>query len=202
MINNIVALAATTAIYVAIPGPNVAMIVANSIRLGTRFGFITVAGTTTGVALQLMLITSGFAALLSFASSILPWIKWAGVIYLLYLGIKTWRAPARSLVEANAIPEPASKLFWRGMMLAIVNPNALVFNAAFLPQFADSTGNPAIQMTILGATFLFILTIGDAVWAVAAGCARSYLRKYGGLRNKITGGFLTASGIGLALARH
>ncbi len=87
-------------------------------------------------------------------------------------------------------------------MLAVVNPKTLLFNAAFLPQFADKAADPARQMVLLGLTFLIILSAGDSVWAIAAGTARPYFRKYGRLRNRITGGFLTASGVGLALARR
>jgi len=202
MIGNIAALAATTCVLVAIPGPNVAMIVANSIRHGARFGIITVAGTTVGVAIQLVLILSGFAALVSVMADALTWIKWAAVFYLLYLGIKTWNAPADDLGNVEARTEPVSRLFWRGMMLAVVNPKTLIFNAAFLPQFADRSTDPASQMAILGITFLIVLSAGDSVWALVAGSARFFLQKYGRLHNRITGGFLTASGVGLALARR
>ncbi len=199
---NIIALVAATLLLVAIPGPNVAMIVANSIRHGARFGIVTVAGTTAGVALQLSIILSGFATLLGMAADILTWIKWAGVLYLLYLGITTWRTPAETLDYVEASMQPASRLFWRGTMLAIVNPKTLLFNAAFLPQFADKAADPARQMLLLGVTFLITLSAGDAVWAIGAGTARPYLQKYGRLRNRMTGGFLTASGVGLALARR
>jgi threonine/homoserine/homoserine lactone efflux protein len=202
MIGNIAALAATTCVLVAIPGPNVAMIVANSIRHGARFGIITVAGTTAGVALQLVLILSGFAALVSVMADALTWIKWAGVFYLLYLGIKTWNAPADDLRIVEARTESVSRLFWRGTMLAVVNPKTLIFNAAFLPQFADRSADPASQMAILGITFLVVLSAGDSVWALVAGSARSFLQKYSRLRNRITGGLLTVSSVGLALARR
>jgi len=202
MIENIIALAATTILLVAIPGPNVAMIVANSIRHGARFGIVTVAGTTAGVALQLVIIISGLATLLSIAADILTWIKWGGVLYLLYLGIRTWKSAADDLDGYEASKEPAPKLFWRGMVLAVVNPKTLIFNAAFLPQFADPSADPAHQMIILGFTFLAVLSLGDTMWAIAAGSARPFLSKYGRLRNKVTGGFLTASAVGLALARR
>jgi threonine/homoserine/homoserine lactone efflux protein len=154
------------------------------------------------VALQLSIILSGFATLLGMAADILTWIKWAGVLYLLYLGITTWRTPAETLDDVEASMQPASRLFWRGMMLAIVNPKTLLFNAAFLPQFADQAADPARQMLLLGLTFLITLAAGDAVWAIGAGTARPYLQKYGRLRNRMTGGFLTVSGVGLALARR
>jgi threonine/homoserine/homoserine lactone efflux protein len=202
MAGHLAALAAATALLVAIPGPNVAMIVANSIRHGVRFGLVTVAGTTAGVAVQLMLIVSGFAALLSIAADVLTWVRWVGVLYLLYLGIRTWREPAGSLDDVVACTEPVSRLFWRGMMLAVVNPKTLIFTAAFLPQFVDPSADSARQMVFLGLTFLAVLSAGDVAWATAAGSARPLILKYGRLRNKITGGFLTASGLGLALSQR
>ena len=128
---NILALGLATAVLVAIPGPNVALIVANSLQYGFRQGATTVLGTTLGVALQLGLVVLGLAAVIEFAADLLTWIKWAGVVYLVYLGIRAWREPAGDLADVGARPA----VFWRGCMIAALNPKTLLFNAAFLPQF-------------------------------------------------------------------
>jgi threonine/homoserine/homoserine lactone efflux protein len=185
-----------TTVLVIIPGPNVALIVANSLQRGFRMGAMTVLGTTAGVALQLAFVVGGMAALVELAAGALTWIRWAGVIYLIWLGIRTWRKPASDLEEVTAAP----RMFLRGCMLAAVNPKTLLFNAAFLPQFVG-TGS-ASQFALVGAVFLGVIFIGDLAWALFASSARTLLTRYSHSRNKIAGAFLTTAGIGLAFARR
>ena len=192
----LVALVVATSILVIIPGPNVALIVANSLKYGLRMGLMTVLGTTAGVALQLALVVGGMAAVVELAAEALTWIRWAGVIYLIWLGIRTWREAASDLAEVNAAPA----MFWRGCMLATINPKTLLFNAAFLPQFVGD--GPASQFVLVGAVFLAVIFLGDVAWALFAGSARALLTRYSSWRNKMTGVFLAAAGVGLALSRH
>ena len=77
-------------ILILIPGPNVSLIVANSIAYGTRYGLLTVAGTSSAIVLQLALTTLGLAATLDVLAGWFEWIRWIGVAYLLYLGIRQW----------------------------------------------------------------------------------------------------------------
>ena len=195
---SILSLIAATAVLVAIPGPNVALIVANSLRYGFRMGVATVIGTTVGVGLQLVLVVVGLAAIVVIAAEALTWIRWAGVAYLIYLGIRTWREPAGDLSQV----EPAPTLFWRGCLIALLNPKTLLFNAAFIPQFVSSANPASAQLAVVAAVFLAVLFAGDVLWAAFASSARRYLDKYAVLRNRLTGAFLTAAGIGLALARR
>ncbi len=196
-LDNLLALAAATTVLVLIPGPNVALIVANSLRYGRVAGVVTVLGTTLGVALQLMLVVAGLAAVIEFAAGLFGILKWLGVAYLIWLGIRAWREPADDLGSVEAQPT----LFWRGCMIAAVNPKTLLFNAAFLPQFVPVAGG-AIDLGLVAAVFLTVLLTGDLVWALGAGAARRFIARYGRLRNRLTGGFLVAAGVGLALARR
>ena len=195
---SLAALAVATAILVAIPGPNVALIVANTLRYGLRMGVATVAGTTAGVALQLVFVVAGMAALVELAAEALSWIRWAGVVYLVWLGIRTWQEQPDDLGAVTAAPV----MFWRGCFVAAVNPKTLLFSAAFLPQFVHAGGGIPGQLTVVAVVFLTVLVIGDLLWAAFAGSARSLLEKHAAARNRLTGGFLVAAGIGLALARH
>ncbi len=192
----LVALVVATVVLVMIPGPNVALIVANSLQYGFRTGAMTVLGTTAGVALQLGFVLAGMAVLVEVTADALTWIRWAGVVYLVSLGIRTWRKPAADLDESKAVPA----MFLRGCMLATVNPKTLLFNAAFLPQFVHdgSTGHFAV----VGAVFLAVLFLGDLVWALFAGSARKLLARYWRWHNRLSGAFLTAAGVGLALAKR
>ncbi len=200
MADNILALIAATAVLVLIPGPNVALIVANSLKYGCRFGLITVLGTTFGVGLQLTFVLAGFAALLDMAATALIWIKWLGVVYLVFLGIRTWKEPAADLSEIA--PGTGNLNFLRGLGLALINPKTLLFNAAFLPQFVGQSGHVTTQLLVLSAVFLITVGIGDSLWVAFAGSARMWFGKLGRLRNRIAGGFLISAGVGLALARR
>lgn len=198
MLDNAVLLGIATAILVVIPGPNVALIVAISLRHGLSSGLATVAGTTAGVALQLVLVVVGMVAVIELAAQALDWIRWVGVAYLIYLGIRRWREPGDDIDAAHAAPA----LFWRGCLIAAMNPKTLLFNAAFLPQFLPTAPQSAWPMIVLALVFLCVLAAGDALWALCADRARTLTRRYARVRHKLSGAFLVAAGIGLALARR
>lgn len=194
---NFLALIAATVVLVSIPGPNVALIVANSLRDGLRAGCVTVFGTTLGVALQLGLVVLGMAALIELAADLLTWVKWAGVIYLVWLGVQTWRAPAADLEAVTAQPA----VFWRACLIAAANPKTLLFNAAFLPQFVGPVASTA-QLMLVATVFLGVLMLGDLLWALFAHAARPLLHRVRRLCNRVTGAFLILAGIGLAISRR
>lgn len=194
--NSLGVLVLATAVLVMIPGPNVALIVANSLRYGIRMGVMTVVGTTAGVAAQLALVVIGLAAVVEFAADTLVWIRWAGVVYLVWLGIRMWREP---VAESQAV-EAAPAMFFRGCLLAVLNPKILLFNAAFVPQFVGD-GSTA-QFALVATVFVGVLFVGDVLWALFANSARQLLRRNALWRNRITGIFLAAAGIGLAFSRR
>ncbi|HSD68358.1 MAG TPA: LysE family translocator [Woeseiaceae bacterium] len=198
--DNIAALIIATFVLVLIPGPNVALIVANTLQHGLRAGMVTVFGTTVGIALQLALVTAGLTAVIHAAASALLWIKWLGVIYLLYLAVITWRQHANDLTGVR--PDASLKIFRHGLLLAVVNPKVLLFNAAFLPQFVAGSGNATAEVVLVAAVYLAILVCGDMLWAVFASSARRGLSRFGHLRNRMTAVFLFCAGLGLALSRR
>jgi threonine/homoserine/homoserine lactone efflux protein len=200
VLENALALVLATIVLILIPGPNVALIVANSLRHGLSAGLVTAAGTTVGIGVQLLLVVAGMAALIDVAASALLWIKWLGVAYLVYLGIRTWNEPAEDLAQIG--PQTTAGAFWRGFGFAVINPKTLLFNAAFLPQFVDESARAGSQLFVLAAIFLVVIVVGDALWALFAATARGWLRGFGRLRNRITGGFLFGAGVGLALTRR
>ena len=194
--NTLLALVLATAVLVMIPGPNVALIVANSLKYGFRPGVVTVLGTTAGLAVQLALIVAGMAAVIEVAAEALSWIRWAGVAYLVWLGIRTWRTPADDLEGLKAAPV----LFWRGCFVAAVNPKTLLFNAAFIPQFVADGAAPTLALATVATVFLLVVLLGDLLWAAFATTAGHVLRKYSAWRNRFTGAFLMAAGAALGLS--
>ncbi len=195
-----IALITATTLLVAIPGPNVLLIVANTIGHGFRFGATTVLGTTIGVGLQLAVVVLGLAALLEFAASAFIWLKWLGVAYLLYLGISARQQGIADMEDRGITEKPLRALFWQGLLLATINPKTLIFNAAFLPQFINpEAGSSALLMA--ATIYLAVIFLGDLVWAATAHTARPIILRLGRLRLKLTGILFFGSGLGLALAR-
>ncbi|MEM1046550.1 MAG: LysE family translocator [Pseudomonadota bacterium] len=196
----ILPLVVASAVLVAIPGPNVALIVANALRFGFRSGALTVAGTTLGIAVQLALVVFGLTQVLAVLAGALVWIKWLGVAYLVYLGIRTWREAPDDLQVTASASTPGPKRFWLGFGYAIVNPKTLLFNAAFLPQFIGPA-DPAADLAFVAVIYLAVMAGGDLLWALFADRARPLIGRASRLRNRLSGGLFIGAGLGLAFAR-
>ena len=190
------------AILILIPGPNVALIVANSVAYGTRFGLLTVAGTGSGMVLALGLTGLGMTAVLGTVAVWFGWIRWIGVAYLIYLGLKQWRAPTTDLTKVKPQPKSPREIFWRGFLVSLANPKTLLFYGAFFPQFIRVDRNLTTQIVILSVTFVVVAVVLDGAWAVVAGRARGVLAARARLRNRLSGSLLIGAGLGLALVRQ
>ena len=195
------AFVAASVALVLLPGPNVAMIVGTTLKHGRRAGFATVAGTSAASILQLAALCWGFAIILAQAGAAFAILRWAGVAYLLVLGIRAWRAPARPL-EARSGARSGRKAFASGFAVALTNPKTLLFYGAFLPQFVDRNGDEGAQFVLLSASFVVIATSLDCGWTLLAGRLRSVLDLWPRLRNRITGGALIGAAAGLALVNR
>jgi threonine/homoserine/homoserine lactone efflux protein len=193
---------AAVTVLMVIPGPNVALIVANSVAHGSRYGLLTVAGTSTAMLLQLALVALGMTPLLAALGSWFELLRWVGVAYLVYLGIKTWRAPAVDLTTTRPERKSPRAMFTRALLVSMTNPKTLLFYGAFFPQFVSRDHAFLPQVVLLSATFVVIAVLVDGSWALAAGRARHLLATRGRLRNRIAGGMLMGAGAVLAMARH
>lgn len=197
---NIFALILASTVLVMIPGPNVAIIVAKSIQHGFQAGFVATLGTTVGVAAQLALTVFSITALIESAAEALAVLKWLGVVYLIWIGFRTWRSGAKDFGIRLAPSTQAN--FGHGVLVAVLNPKTLLFNAAFLPQFLAAGETVAGQMIVFSATYLAVILAGDLLWALFAASAGPWLRKYARIGQRLTGGLFVAAGVGLALSRR
>ncbi len=190
-----------TSVLILIPGPNVSLIVANAVAYGTRYGLLTVAGTSAAVLVQLGLTALGMAAVLGALAAWFEWLRWLGVAYLLYLGLRQWLAAPVDLTRTRPQPRSARAIVLRGFAVSLTNPKTLLFYGAFFPQFISIDRPLGPQVALLCATFLVLAAGLDSVWALLAGRARGLLASRGRLRNRLSGGLLMGAGLGLALAR-
>ena len=195
------AFALATLVLLLIPGPNVALIVANSVAYGPRYGLLTVAGTGAAMAVQLLLTGLGMAGLLGTAGHLFEWVRWAGVLYLVFLGVQQWRAPVADLAGIAAQPRSPAGILYRALLVSLTNPKTLLFYGAFLPQFIAPDRPSGPQVLTLAMIFLVLAAVVDSAWALAAGRARPLLTRHGALRQRIAGGAFLGAAAGLALAR-
>ena len=191
----------TTSVLMLIPGPNVALIVANSVAFGTRYGLITVLGTSSAMVVQLALFALGMTALLGVMAQWFEWVRWAGVAYLLWIGLRQWRAEPVDLTRTRPERRPVREILLRGALVSMTNPKTLVFYGAFFPQFVSPGADLVQQILLLSGTFLALAVLLDGSWAVLAGRLRGVLATRGRLRNRVSGGLLMGAGVGLAMAR-
>ena len=196
------AFVAAVTILMLIPGPNVALIAANSVAHGRRFGLITVAGTSAAMVVQLGLTGLGMTALLGEVSRAFEILRWLGVAYLVWLGLSAWRQPPSDFKRTKPEARSGREIFARGFAVSLTNPKTLLFYAAFFPQFIEPHAPAASQILLLAVTFVAIAVVVDSGWALLAARFRDVLAVNGRLRNRLTGGLLMGAAFGLALARR
>lgn len=186
------------------PGPNGLLALTHGARFGLRPAVWTVLGGALGFLLLIAGSLAGLGALLAASGTAFTVAKWAGGAYLVYLGLRLWRSPA-PVVAAPAPgrrPEPAAarplRLFGDGLLVAASNPKALLFFAAFLPQFMVPGASFAAQFLLLGGTFAVVEVIYELLLAGLAGRIAPWLGRHGRTFNRVAGG--TFMGIGAAVA--
>jgi len=174
------AFAAASAIMLAIPGPTILLVVSYALSHGRRYAVATVAGVALGDFTAMTASMLGLGALLATSATVFTLLKWAGAAYLIWLGIKLWRAPVRVGAPEDTAAERGShplSVFLHAYVVTALNPKSIIFFVAFLPQFLDR-GQPVLgQMLIFEATFLILATLNAAAYAMLASAARSGIRR-------------------------
>ena len=173
---NWLAFCAAAAALAIVPGPTVTVIVANSLRHGTRAGLLNVAGTQLGVAIWLAVAVLGLGAAIEVMGVWFDLLRYAGAAYLVWLGIKLLRSKG-DLAMATDRVRPKGSFFLQGFIVIMSNPKMLVLFGALIPPFISPTGNYAGQLLTLGLTFAAIALVGDTIYALAAGKAGAWLSR-------------------------
>jgi homoserine/homoserine lactone efflux protein len=179
------------------PGPAVLCVLSSALKAGSRRAVASVIGILTANTAYFALSATGVGVLLA-SSKLFQGVKWAGAAFLVYLGLRLMfsRPLARQRIE-----EPRSHhLFFQGFMLQISNPKAVIFFAAFLPQFLHPGAPVVPQVAILAVTSVVIEFAILSGYAMAAGRAAMFAiePRYAKWTSRIAGGLLMAAGAGLA----
>jgi threonine/homoserine/homoserine lactone efflux protein len=183
--------AASVATLVLIPGPNLVYIVTRSVEAGQRAGLASVLGVEIGTMIHVAAAAVGLSALLASSALAFEVVKYAGVAYLVYLGVRALRAGKAP--ETQVAPAGMRRTVAEGMLVNVLNPKVSLFFLAFLPQFVDpDKGSAVSQILVLGVVFIAIAATLDLLFVLAAGLVS---RRLGG-----SGGQRFAGGVYLALA--
>jgi threonine/homoserine/homoserine lactone efflux protein len=163
----------------AVPGPAVLYIVTRSIDQGRGAGLASVLGIHVGTLFHLAFATLGLSAILVSSATAFTVVKLLGALYLIVIGIRTLLGRADEAdTDPQRPPRRRRRDFAEGVVVNVFNPKTALFFLAFLPQFVDpDEGRPALQVLVLGVTFILLGLITDSTWALAAGAAGETLRK-------------------------
>uniref|UniRef100_UPI00333F8AEE LysE family transporter n=1 Tax=Castellaniella defragrans TaxID=75697 RepID=UPI00333F8AEE len=139
------------------PGPGAFSAMASGLKYGFRHGRWTILGLQLGIICQLLIVAVGLGALLATSELAFTVIKWIGVAYLIYLGLRQFRTDAAPVaVEARLAGEhPIRDQLTRGYLVNITNPKGTMFLLAVVPQFLDVNQPLPLQYAIIGATLCF-----------------------------------------------
>jgi threonine/homoserine/homoserine lactone efflux protein len=173
------------------PGPAVLYIVTRTLLQGRRSGLTSVAGVALGNLGNAVAASVGLAALFAVSSLAFSVVKFAGALYLMYLGVQMLRATPLENPGVAPAAAPLGLIFRDGFVVALLNPKTTIFFAAFLPQFLSPAAPPMLQSIMLGVLFVAMATVTDIVYVLAAGAvapalhgsssgARRIGRRFGG----------------------
>ena len=184
-----------TFVISATPGPNMLLVMRTSARCGWRSALATMAGCMTSLITMLTVSAAGLGAVLHAAPQVFEVLRLLGALYLAYLGVMCWRSPVAPDQEAAAIAAQARSdqpwsLYRQGALVAASNPKALLFAAAFFPQFMTAGAPQVPQFAILLSTFSVIEISWYVVYALSGQGLSRYLQRVSVRRifNRVTGG--------------
>lgn len=190
----------------ATPGPNMLHVMSRSISVGPRRALATMAGCMSAILLCLLASAAGLGAVLKAYPHLFDFLRYAGAAYLIWLGIKAWRAPvteAGDVATPRQADLPPSRLYGAGLLTGLSNPKLIVFAAALFPQFINARAPFVPQLAILVVTFVVIEAFWYGVYALGGLRLARWLEPANRqkLFNRLTGGLFAAFGGALLVGR-
>jgi len=188
-----------------VPGPAVLYIVTRSVDRGRTAGVVSALGIATGGLVHVVAAAVGLSALVMSSASAYTLVKWAGAIYLVWIGVQKLRERDGAAGEMAASP-PVSlrRVFWQGVVVNVLNPKTALFFLALLPQFIDvSRGAVPAQVVMLGCVFVLVALASDCTYAVAAAAVGHRVRssrRFARRRRLVMGGSYLTLGLAAALS--
>src|SRR5689334_3128367 len=186
------AFVAASSILLVIPGPTVLLVVSYALGQGWRTALPMAIGVALGDFTAMTFSMLGLGALLATSATLFTILKWIGAAYLVWLGVKLWRAGGRLDAKPRTDAVSAAKMLGNAWLVTALNPKSITFFVAFLPAFLDPHADFLTQMLVFEATFL-VLAFG---YALVASRARGLVSNPRALKiiNRTGGGLLITAG--------
>ncbi len=197
------AFTAASAILVLIPGPTVLLVVSYALGQGWRTAFPMAVGVALGDFTAMTLSMLGLGALLAASATVFTVLKWIGAAYLIWLGVKLWRAGGSLDAPPRTDKVAAAKMLGHAWIVTALNPKSITFFVAFLPQFLDPKADFWTQMLIFEATFLTLAFANAFGYALVASRARAVVRNARAITifNRVGGSLLIGAGVAAVTMR-
>jgi threonine/homoserine/homoserine lactone efflux protein len=191
------AFAAASAVLLVIPGPTILLVVSYALGQGWRTALPMAVGVALGDFTAMTLSLLGIGALLAASATVFTLLKLAGAAYLIFLGVKLFRAGGTLRAEPRTDAASTAKMAAHAWLVTALNPKSITFFVAFLPQFLDRHGDFFTQMMIFEATFLALAFMNAFGYAVVASRARGLMRNPRAIRivNRTGGTLLVGAGV-------
>jgi homoserine/homoserine lactone efflux protein len=188
------------------PGPGVFSSLAAGLNHGFRRGMWNAVGMQVANLTLMAFVSVGLGAILLASESLFTAVKWAGVVYLVWLGLVTWRSEPHKFDERTDAPQgkDSREVFLKGLLVNLTNPKGIIFYVAVLPQFIDVARPQLAQYAILGLTTLVVDLVVMAGYIGLAARVLAVMKDPAHLRwvNHILGGAFVAAGLALAAFRR
>jgi threonine/homoserine/homoserine lactone efflux protein len=204
-LSDVVAFAIASIALLVIPGPAVIYVLNRSVADGRNTALAGVAGLEIGNFMHVIAATLGLSAIIAASATAFSTVKWAGALYLVFIGIRT-------LITRPSPPDSRStsatnrKAFTQGIVVNTLNPKVALFFLSYLPQFIDpDRGSPALQSFVLGSIFVVLGCCSDATYALTASALRDRLltgRALPFVQRYVAGSVFVALGVVASTARR
>jgi threonine/homoserine/homoserine lactone efflux protein len=197
------AFTAASAVLLVIPGPTILLVVSYALGQGWRTALPMALGVALGDFTAMTLSLLGLGALLATSAVLFTILKWIGAAYLVWLGIKLWRAGGNLEATPRTDAVSSLKMLSHAWLVTALNPKGLTFFVAFLPQFIDPKADLLPQVGIFGATFLALAFTNVLAYAMVASRARAVVQNPRAIAiiNKTGGSLLIGAGIATVAMR-
>ena len=203
------AFAVAAGLLILLPGPTILLMIGYALNAGVRPALASLFGVALGDIAAMAVSFVGLAAVLATSAELFLVMKWLGAVYLVYLGIKMWRAPP--VLEDAALPNAelpsgaapcrhhrhrVAGLMGQAFVVTFLNPKGILFFAAFMPQFIDPAAPKLPQMLLLGGTFVALAVTIAGLYILLAGWVRGLFRAPRTVRvvNRMGGSALIGAG--------
>lgn len=173
--SNLIAFIGATVVLLLIPGPAIILNLNRTLADGRSHGLATVAGLEIGDMIQASLAALGLSAVLATSVSLFNAIKWGGVVYLVFTGVKTLLTRPDEL-RSDSTHTTLAQSFRQGIIVNALNPKTSLFFLSIFPQFVDAKASSAkVQSLVLGLVFVILATIFNGSYTLMASGLRDWL---------------------------